>query len=329
MTTLRLGTIGTSWITEQFIEAAVGTGKYSLEAVYSRTEDKATLFQEKYSAEKIYTDFDAFLSDPMIDVIYIASPNSLHFEQASQVLKHNKHAIVEKPMITSLSDWDELIALSKKHNKMVVEAIRHIYEPNFIKATELIESLPETYGASLTYSKYSSRYDNVLAGEEPAIFSPKFDGGAVNDLGIYIVYAAIHWFGKPNEVHAFAQKIRTGVDGRGTAVLRYTDFDVTLHFSKMNTSNHSVEVYGPDQTLIFDEVTGLSEGRIMDNRTKAMEEVAFEPTENDNPLSFEAEAFATLMNNYETPESQETLSEWWTLSKDVHEVLENIRQQIK
>lgn len=325
MTKLRLGTIGTSWITEQFIEAVLDTGKYSLEAVYSRTENRATLFKEKFSAEKSYTDWDAFLSDSEIDVIYIASPNSLHFDQAIQVLKHQKHAIVEKPMITSLSDWDELIAVSKEENKMVVEAARHIYEPNFIQATEMVQNLSQVYGASLTYSKFSSRYDNVLSGEEPPIFSPKFDGGSANDLGIYVVYAALRWFGKPNEVHAFTQNIRTGVDGIGTAILRYDGFDVNLNFGKINTSNHKVEVYGADETLIFDAVTGLSEGVNMNSRTSETVPIRFdEPS--DNPLSWEAHAFADIMNNFDAPESKETLTEWWTLSKQVHEVLEEIRQ---
>ncbi len=327
MSKLRLGTIGTSGITEQFIEAAVQSGEYSLEAVYSRSHEKASAFKEKFSAVKGYADWEAFLTDPEIDVVYIASPNSLHFEQTKQVLQHKKHAIVEKPMITSLAHWDELLAVAKQQNKMIVEAARHIYEPNFVKVTEMIQALPEVYGASLTYSSYSSRYDNVLRGEEPNIFSPKFDGGATNDLGIYVVYAALRWFGKPNSVHAFAQKIRTGVDGKGTAILRYDDFDVTLHYGKMNTSTHGTEIYGPDYTLVLDSITGLSGAKLVDARTKEDEEVLLSSV-SENPLLWEAEAFAEIMNNFEATESQDTLKEWLSLSKQVHEVLEEMRQQM-
>lgn len=328
MTTLKLGTIGTSWITEQFIEAAVMSGKYSLEAVYSRTETNAQDFKDKFSANKIYTDWNAFLKDSDIDVIYIASPNSLHFEQAKDVLKHQKHAIVEKPIVTSFSDWGELIDLAVEQNKMVVEAARHIFEPNFIKATEEIQKLTEVYGASLTFSKYSSRYDNVLNGEEPAIFSTKFDGGSANDLGIYVIYAAIQWFGKPNSVHAFHQKIRTGVDGKGTAILRYDDFDVTLHYGKMNTSAHKSEIYGPDYTIVLDAITGLAEAARMDTRTGEMNDIKLDKP-SENPLLWEADAFADLMNDFDSEESKKTLNKWWALAKQVHEVLEEIRQQTK
>ncbi|MCC5894538.1 MAG: Gfo/Idh/MocA family oxidoreductase [Alkalibacterium sp.] len=326
MEKLRLGTIGTSGITEQFIQAAVKSEKYSLEAVYSRTQEKAAEFKNTFGAAKAYADWEAFLTDPEIDVIYIASPNSLHFSQAKDVLKNKKHAIVEKPMVTSLSEWDELIDLSKTQGKMVVEAARHIFEPNFIKVTEMIQSFPALYGASLTYSKYSSRYDNVLKGEEPAIFSPRFSGGAANDLGIYVVYAALQWFGKPKAVHAFTQKIKTGVDGKGTAILRYDEFDVTLNFGKINTSIHQSEVYGPDHTLILDAITGLSEATLMDVRTKETESVSLEAP-SDNPLMWEAIAFSEVMTQFDTPESRNKLNTWWTLSKQVHEVLDEIRSQ--
>lgn len=294
MSKLRLGTIGTSTITEQFIEAAKQSGAYTLEAVYSRKEQTADAFKEKFQAKKAYFDWDSFLQDESIDVIYIASPNSLHFEQAVAVLNHQKHAIVEKPIVTSLSEWDELFKTAKANDKVVVEAARHIHEPNFQHITERIKALPEISGASLTYSKYSSRYDNVLAGEEPAIFSTTFAGGAVNDLGIYTIYAAVSWFGKPEAVFAFSQKIRTGVDGKGTAILRYPDFDVTLNYGKINTSLHHSEVYSSSQTLVLDAVTGLEKAKTVDARMRKEEAVTLdEPS--TNPLIWEAQHFAAVM----------------------------------
>src|SRR5690554_354063 len=161
MDTLRLGTIGTSQITTQFIEAALHSKYYSLEAVYSRSIEKAEDFKERYEANKAYADWTDFIKDPAIDVIYVASPNSLHFKQAMDALSQKKHLIIEKPMVTSLDEWDELIEKAQKEKCVVVEAARHLFEPNFIKVTEVIQDFSKIYGATLTYSKYSSRYDNV------------------------------------------------------------------------------------------------------------------------------------------------------------------------
>ncbi|SFC12496.1 Predicted dehydrogenase [Alkalibacterium subtropicum] len=326
MTKLRLGTIGTSMITEQFIEAAQKSGAYAYQGVYSRHMEKAEAFQERYQAEAAYDDFEAFLSDDNIDVIYVASPNSLHFSQAKAVIEHGKHAIVEKPMVTSLDQWTELTELAKEKGVVVVEAARHIFEPNFEKLTQLIKDFKGIYGATLTYAKYSSRYDNVLAGEEPPIFSPKFDGGAVNDLGIYTVYAALRWFGRPESVHAFSQKVRTGVDGKGTAVLRYADFDVTLHYGKIMTATVPSEVYSLDQTLVLDAITGVEQAELVDAKTRESQTVELDKSA-DNPLIWEAQAFADVMQDPETSGNKEALDEWLTLSYNVHEVLDQIRQQ--
>lgn len=326
MEALRLGTIGTSMITEQFIEAAVDSGRYTLEAVYSRSREKADAFQEAYGAQKAYTDLNHMLEDPDIEVVYIASPNSLHYSQAVEVLNHRKHAIVEKPMVTSMKQWKQLISLADKQNKVVVEAARHLYEPNFIKVTEEIQALPEILGASLTYSKYSSRFDLVKRGEEPPIFSPHFAGGAANDLGIYVIYAAVAWFKTPQSVHAFSQPIQTGVDGKGTVVLRYKGFDVSLHYGKINTSMHQTEVYGENRTLLLDAVTGLSEASWLDGRSGEVTSLQLDSAA-ANPLKWEAEAFADLMQAPAEPKNQRLKVKNQELSRNVHQILEEIRQQ--
>ncbi|GAA0354834.1 Gfo/Idh/MocA family oxidoreductase [Alkalibacterium iburiense] len=326
MDTLRLGTIGTSQITTQFIEAALHSKHYSLEAVYSRSIEKAEDFKERYEANKAYADWSGFIEDPDIDVIYVASPNSLHFEQAMDALSYKKHLIIEKPMVTSLDEWDDLIEKAQKEECVVVEAARHLFEPNFIKVTEVIQDFPKVYGATLTYSKYSSRYDNVLAGEEPAIFSPTFAGGAANDLGIYVVYAAVKWFGIPDSVQAFSQRIETGVDGKGTAVLRYPSFDVTLHYGKINTSLNHSEVYSSDATLVLDAITGVSQANLVDARTRDVQTLPLEPVAN-NPLEDEAIAFAEVMKDPDSAASRAKVNEWQTLSRNVHVVLDEIRQR--
>ena len=84
---LRLGIIGTGWIADQFVEAAHATKRWQLSAVYSRRMKRAKEFGSKYSEDIVYFDrlSDFFQSDSF-DVVYIASPNSLHFEQAKAAI---------------------------------------------------------------------------------------------------------------------------------------------------------------------------------------------------------------------------------------------------
>lgn len=296
MTKLGLGTIGTSWITDSFIEAALETKQYTLNCVYSRTEKRAQEFAGKYGNVSTETDQDRFFNNEDLDVIYIASPNSLHYEQTLKALQAGKHVIVEKPASTSEAEWDEMLTVAADHDVFVFEAAKHMHIPNLEKVSAAVNQLGEINGASFSYVRYSSRYDKVRAGEEPNIFSLKFSGGALMDLGIYPVYTAVALFGAPEAAHYFPKKIKTGVDGLGTVILQYKTFDVTIVVGKIGTSTRGVEIYGKDETLIIDHVSHLTKAKLMD--AKSLEETAL-PLENHhgNDMIYEAEAFAQMINN--------------------------------
>lgn len=78
---IRLGVIGTNWITERFLEAAKLVEEFSLTAVYSRTEEKAKEFAGKYGVSTIFTNLEEMAASDEIDAVYIASPNSHHSRQ--------------------------------------------------------------------------------------------------------------------------------------------------------------------------------------------------------------------------------------------------------
>ncbi|WP_312066723.1 Gfo/Idh/MocA family protein, partial [Leuconostoc lactis] len=94
---IKLGTIGTNWITKMFIEAALQTGEYELTKVYSRRQAGGEAFVAELGLENV--DVVTTLSDLYtdLDVVYIASPNALHFEQAKVAIQSGVHVIVEKP----------------------------------------------------------------------------------------------------------------------------------------------------------------------------------------------------------------------------------------
>ena len=104
---LKLGIIGTSAISHSFLAAAKETDQYELRAVYSRTLEKARSFTQPYGQVALYDDLIAFL-DSDLDVIYIASPNSLHYPQAKLALLAKKHVILEKPAVTTPKEWERV-----------------------------------------------------------------------------------------------------------------------------------------------------------------------------------------------------------------------------
>src|SRR5690242_21687337 len=101
---INFATVGTGWITEAFIQAARLSEQYQLVGVYSRTEEKAKQLAQQYNAPNYYTDLEEMAKSDEIQAVYIASPNSLHFEQTLIFLKNKKHVICEKPIFSNAAE---------------------------------------------------------------------------------------------------------------------------------------------------------------------------------------------------------------------------------
>lgn len=285
--------MGTNWITDSFIEGAINSGEWNLTAVYSRTEEKARAFGEKYGELTYFTDIEEMGKSDALDAVYIASPNALHYQHAVSLLKNKKHVIVEKPIFSTVAELEHAHQIARENNVFLFEAARHIQEPNFKRLQESIEKVGTIHGATLAYMKYSSRYDQVLNGEEPNIFSLKFSGGSIVDLGVYPLYSAITLFGEPVKSTYFATKLPTGVDGLGPIILEYPTFNITIIQGKNSQSFLPSEIYGQKGTLIVDPLTGIEKITFYDNATKEETELAEPILAND--MQFEAAEFARII----------------------------------
>lgn len=324
---IKFGIIGTNWITQQYVDAAHATNEWKLVGVYSRTIEKAKSFGEKNGATKFYDQIEDLANDPEIDAVYIASPNSLHFQQAQQVLAADKAAVVEKPIVANPTEWEALYQTLEAHPKArLFEAARHLHEPNFQAIQKQVGELELIQGATLTYAKYSSRYDSYLAGNEPNIFSLKFAGGALQDLGVYLAYDAVAWFGMPEEVAYFAQKLRTGADGKGVAILRYPEFDVTLNIGKNVNSELASEIYGVKDSIVMDNAAELNQVEYIDAQGQR---TVISEIPDDNPMIAEARDFARVINDPENEKNATDYQNWLEISRNVNKLLYNLRQNGK
>lgn len=320
-----VGMIGTSSISHEFAKVLPLSGKFQMKAVYSRTLFNAESFGKEYAAELFYDNLEEFAASPDLDVIYIASPNSLHFEQTMLALQNDKHVIVEKPAFSNFEEWETAFRLADEKGLFLFEAARHLHDPNFKIVKKEIAKLDGIDSAILNFGKYSSRYDQVLQGEEPNIFSPNFSGGAWMDLGVYLLYAAIDWFGVPEAGDCFVKKIQTGVDGCGTAVLHYPHFDVTLHFSKISNLFLGSEVHCGKQTLLLDAVSTTESIELYDG--EIAEKIQLAVPANEHLMLDEAQEFARILANPADPQNQKDYQEWKQLSRDVAFWLEKLRKQ--
>lgn len=221
---MNIATIGTGSIVDTFLSALNAIDDAQCVAMYSRNQETAQPLAKKYQIPTIYTDIEKMFQDPGIDFIYLASPNSLHYEQATQALHYGKHVICEKPFTSTVAELESLIALAKQKNLMLFEAITTIHLPNYQLIKENLPMLGQVRMIQCNYSQYSSRYDALLAGETPNVFNPKFSGGALVDINIYNLHFVMNLFGTPESIRYTANKHPNGIDTSGVLVMKYPDF---------------------------------------------------------------------------------------------------------
>ena len=224
MKEIRLGTIGSGVIVHSILDNVKRTEGIELEAVYSRSQEKGERLAAEYGCSKVYTDMDAFLADENVNLVYIATPNLLHYEQAKKALLAGKHVLLEKPFTTKAEHARELAQIAKEKHLFLVEAAPTGFLPNFAILQEELGKIGKIKLVMSNYSQYSSRYDAVLRGEKPAIFDPDYAGGCLMDINFYNVLLNILLFGKPNSAKYHANRFPGLSDTSGVMAMEYDGF---------------------------------------------------------------------------------------------------------
>ena len=255
---MRLGSVGTSMITEMFLSAAKKAGGIEISACYSRNKDGAVTFAEKHGAPHAFWDLEAMARSEHIDAVYIASPNRLHYEQSRLFLQNGKHVLCEKPMTTTAAQEKELIGLAESKGLVYTEAIMSVHTPAFAVLRDTLRQIGRIRTVNLVFCQLSSKYPAFLAGSLPNIFNPALHTGCLMDIGVYNVYLAAALFGKPDSVISDAVFLDSGADAAGTAILRYGDMTVNLIYSKVGQNYAPSEFIGDEGTVSVGSVSQLT-----------------------------------------------------------------------
>lgn len=314
---LKIGIIGTGAISHHFIDAAHTSGEYQLVSVYSRKIETVEKFASHYQDVTLFDQLEDFFKHPF-DVVYIASPNSLHFSQAKIALVAGKHVILEKPAVTQPKEWKDLLQTAQKNQRFIFEAARNYHEAAFATIKDFLAD-KHVLGADFNYAKYSSKMPELLAGNTPNVFSNRFAGGALMDLGIYPLYAAIRLFGKPNRATYQAQQLDNSIDLNGDGILSYPDYQVHIKAGKNITSNLPCEIYTTDGTLTLNTIEHIQSAVFIDHKGN---ELQLPIQQAPHTMIEEVAAFAHMINHPD----QTLYQQWLTDATDVHQVLYTMRQ---
>lgn len=185
----RIGIIGAGWIAEKMAQAIAPLKDVEIYAIASRSVEKAEAFAHKYKIHQAYGSYEAMTADQAIDLVYIATPHSHHYEHSMMALKYGKPVLVEKAFTANAAQAEKLISMAEDKGIFITEAIWTRYMPLSHKVREIMDSgiigQPRVLTATLCY----------MMEHKERIVRPELCGGALLDLGVYALNFARMYFG--------------------------------------------------------------------------------------------------------------------------------------
>lgn len=214
----KIGIIGAGWIAEKMAEAIAPFNDIEIYAIASRSEEKAKKFAEQFGIPRFYGSYEDMVKDTEVDLVYIATPHSHHFEHAMLALEHNKPVLVEKAFTANAKQAETLIKTAHENGIFITEAIWTRYMPLSHKIKDIMESGiigdPRILTATLCY----------MMEHKERIVRADLCGGALLDLGVYTLNFARMYFG--TEITKTVTNCHlgpTGMDLHESISLSYSD----------------------------------------------------------------------------------------------------------
>ena len=256
---VRFGIIGTGRISEWVLKGAAQDPRIKVTAVCSRSVEAAESFVKRTplaAGARIYTSVEDMVKDSEVEAVYIGTPNQTHCDYTLTCLKAGKHVLCEKPLAVSAEEGRKMIKAAEDSGCLLMEAMVSTLNPNFIAAASRIAEMAPVRQYSSSYCQYSSKYEALKNGVVASCFKPG-TGGAVRDIGVYVLYPLVALFGRPCEIRAELRTFDTSegkADVHGTAYLRYEGMDAVLTWSKICDSFLPTEISGEKGNVLLDEI---------------------------------------------------------------------------
>ncbi len=227
------GILAPGKMSAKFTKALKLLGNAELYAVGSRDLSRAGRFAEEYGFRKYYGSYEELVQDPDVEIVYIASPHSLHKEHTLLCLNNGKHVICEKAFALNAEEVAEMTEASKTKGLFLMEALWPPFQPFYRKALEILKSgLAGEIRHMHAYFSFIPPYD-----PEERKFNPHLGGGSLLDIGIYPVIDALTFMGIPDEIKALASFADSGSENSLSVIFRYTDGRTASLYSSYKTDN--------------------------------------------------------------------------------------------
>jgi predicted dehydrogenase len=229
---IRWGILGCGRIARKFAADLRLVEDAQLIAVASRDKEKAEAFAKDFPCKHIHDSYEALTINNEVDVIYIATPHSHHYEHTLLCLNHNKAVLCEKAFAINSRQAKEMITTAREKKVFLMEALWTKFLPHYNKLQELL------------HQKTLGDIKSVLVnfGFKPApnapqrLWDPALGGGSLLDIGIYNVFMVLSVLGKPDSIEAMMTPAATGIDEQLSVLFKYNNGAIAQLFSSFATN---------------------------------------------------------------------------------------------
>jgi predicted dehydrogenase len=213
----RWGIIGTGGIARVFADDLTRTGSGVVAAVGSRSQESADRFADEFEVANRHAGYESLVTDPEVDVVYVATPHPMHREDAILALEAGKPVLVEKPFAMNAAEAREVVALARSKGLFAMEAMWTRFLPHVARIREWLAAglLGEIVTVTADHGQWFPEDRDFR------LFAPELGGGALLDLGIYPVSFASMVLGTPSRIVALGDPAFTGVDAQTSMLFGY------------------------------------------------------------------------------------------------------------
>lgn len=272
-------------------------------AVAARDGERAADFARQYGLPVSYGSYEEMLADPEVDLVYIATPHSLHAEQGEQCLRAGKNILVEKSFTANTAQAERLLATARETGLLCTEAIWTRYMPSRTIIHDLLAS-----GIIGEIRTVSANLGYTITGKA-RLTDPALAGGALLDVGVYpLNFVDMILEGRPYDRMATAMTpYQTGVDAQSTTTLFYPDTVMAVAYSSMvSISDRDGVVWGTDGHLICRNINDISAVDVYDRDYRLVKHVDMPEQLTGYEYEVASAANAILDGARECPEAPHT-----------------------
>ncbi|EPZ9214705.1 Gfo/Idh/MocA family oxidoreductase [Clostridium perfringens] len=222
MKKLKWGILGPGNIARDFAQA-LNRVNGEVYAVASRNKERAEKFARENNVKKAYGSYDEIIKDEDIDVVYIATPHSNHYEYIIKSLNNNKHVLCEKAITVNEKELEEALKIAREKNLVLEEAMTLFHMPLYEKVIKKInkEDLGKVNMVQVSFGSFKE-YD-----ENNRFFNLDLAGGALLDIGTYALSFARYFLSSmPEEILSTVKKAKTGVDEQSGIILKTKEDEI-------------------------------------------------------------------------------------------------------